>query len=237
MAGKRHLFLNGLQTVLKHHHIWQRVFYTALFIASLLICLLGHGITQPVQAKSTQCNVTEISKFQGRNGHRERELLEACKESKDLPPQERAKVLQRLAIVSYDSLGSLAYDRLGRGDRQGKIDRIESLLKESIDIGEKLGERSIVSDAQYTWAQISVSEVERVNFHGVEDKDAIAFYQQMKAAIDLLHRTENNPNQLSPVSRLQPQLAEARLLINTLPKFYDILTIKMTESENFRLQK
>jgi CHAT domain-containing protein len=236
MAGKRHLFLNGLQTVL-NHQVWYRIFYTTLFIISLLICLLGHGITQPVQAKSTQCNTTEIDKFQGKNGHRERELLEACQESKDISPQERAKVLRRLAIVSYDRIGSLAYDHFGRGDRKGKLDRVESLLKESIDIGEKLPDQSIVSDAQYTWAQISVSEVERINFHGVEDKAAIAFYQQMKVAIDLLHRTENDLSQLSPVSRLQPQLTKVRLLINTLPKFYDILTIGTTESENLRLQK
>jgi CHAT domain-containing protein len=236
MAGKRHLLLNGLQTVL-NHYVWYRIFYTALFIISLLICLLGHGMTQPAQAKSTQCDTAEIDKFQGKNGHRERELLEACKESKDLPPQERAKVLRRLAIVSYDSIGSLAYDQLGRGDRKGKIAHIESLLKESIDIGEKLRDRSIVNDAQYAWAQISVSEVERINFHGVEAKDAITLYQQMNSAIDLLHRTASNFDQLSPVYRLQPQLAEVRLLINNLPEFYNILTIKITQLENDRLGK
>jgi CHAT domain-containing protein len=235
MARKRHLLLNGLQIVL----VWHRIFYTALFIISLLICLLGNGMIQSMQAKSTQCNVTEIGKFRGKNGHRERELLEACKGNKDLLPQERAKILQRLAIVSYDGIGSLAYDQLSRGDRKGKLDRVESLLKESIDLGEKLLDQSIVNDARYTWAQISANEIERLNFGNLEKKspkDTVTFYQQLQATIALLRETEKHPTQ-SPIYDFQPKLGEARLLINHLPAFYEVLQAQISELETNRLDE
>ena len=124
----------------------KKLTYFLLALSTLALCFFPVLYSPSIATSQTTCNLIELNKFQDKNSNRSLEILESC--SKSLPDSaEKAEVLRRLAMISYDRVDSLAV--LKSGIRSKRIGSIETKLQESLALGKTLKRSDIVSNRHY----------------------------------------------------------------------------------------
>ncbi len=216
--------------------------FLLLSLITIVLCITLPFI--PTAISQPTCNLTELNKFQDKNNNRSFEILTTCRNTLPDSP-EKAEVLRRLAFIAYDRVDSKAV--IQSGTRVERIQAIESLLKESLELGKKLNDPKLIRDAHYSLAQLKTRELNRLDRTPTETdsslqmnlQKALDLQAQITATLQEFRDSERTPGiqSLSPspakpslenadaqIEQLQPKLYQARLLIDYLPKLYTLVS-------------
>jgi CHAT domain-containing protein len=250
LTPKITMFSNLFQRITKPYR------FLLLSLITIVLCITLPFIPKAISQNT--CNLTELNKFQDKNNNRSLEILTTCRNSLDDSP-EKAEVLRRLALIAYDRVDSNA--GIQSGTRAERIQGIESLLQESLDLGKKLNNPKLVSNANYSLAQLKIRELDRLGRMPIETdqspqvnlQNALDLQTQIAATLQKFRDSEGiqaiptspNPATLEPLDnleQLQPKLYQARLLIDYLPKLYSlvskqnkaIVTAQITQANDIR---
>ncbi len=230
--------------------------FLLLSLITIALCITLPFI--PASVSQTTCNLIELNKFQDKNSNRSLEILANCRNTLPESP-EKAEVLRRLALMSYDRIDSLT--TIQSGNRTERIKAIEALLQESFDLGKTLNNPTVMSNATYSRAQIKNRELDRLvrtpidveASSGATLQNTLELQTQIEATLEQFRESSvskaipstTTPPKLSPenldhrLEDLQPKLYQSRLLIDYLPKLYTLVSNQNTaiaKAELSRLQ-
>lgn len=223
------MFSNFFQRITKPYR------FLLLSLITIVLCITLPLIPQTIS--QTTCDLTALNKFQDKNNNRSFEILTTCRNTLPDSP-EKAEVLRSLALIAYDRVDSNA--ALQSGTRVERIKAIESLLQESLDLGKKLNNPKLISNANYSLAQLKIRELDRLGRNPLEtDQGSLMSLQktldlqtEIAATLQQFRDSENIQGSLespSQLEQLQPQLYQARLLIDYLPKLYTLVSTQNKE--------
>lgn len=227
------------------------------FILPIVLCVTLSLAFAPIASSQSGCNLVELNKFQDKNSNRSLEILKSCRTS--LPESiEKAEVLRLLALMSYDRIDSAT--AIQSGPRPERLNAIESLLKESADLGKNLNNSAMVSNANYSLAQIRSRELDRLlrtpidtdSSGEIQLQNALDLQSQIETTLEKFRDSETAlpsitllPGSSSKsesedtivarrLEQLQPKLYQARLLMEYLPRVYTLVSHqnKVIDQEN-----
>ena len=234
----------------------KKLTYFLLALSTLALCFFPVFYSPSIATAQTTCNLIELNKFQDKNSNRSLEILESC--SKSLPDSaEKAEVLRRLAMISYDRIDSAAAFK--SKTRSERLESIETRLQESLALGKTLKKSDIVSNANYSLAQIRNRELNRLirtpiemgQSSGIILQNVLEIQTQISATLQQFRDSNPDANKNSNsipsqplnskvttipsrIESIQPQLYESRLLVDYLPKLYSILSTQSQAIEQDR---
>jgi hypothetical protein len=237
LTPKITMFSNLFQRITKPYR------FLLLSLITIALCITLPFI--PTATSQTPCNLTELNKFQDKNNNRSLEILTTCRNSLDDSP-EKAEVLRRLALIAYDRVDSSAV--IQSGTRVERIQAIEGLLQESLNLGKKLNNLKLISNANYSLAQLKIRELDRLGRTPIKTdqapkvnlQNALDLQSQIAATLQQFRDSEGiqalstlpskpSPETLDNLEQLQPKLYQARLLIDYLPKLYSLVSTQNKE--------
>ncbi len=245
------MFSNRFQYIAKPYR------YLLFALITIALCITLPFISNVTA--TTTCDLVELNKFQDKNSNRSLEILTTCRNTL-ADSAEKAEVLRRLALIRYDRVDRGA--AIQAGERTKRIKELEAILQESLDLGKKLGDSSIISNANYSLAQLKIRELDRLGRTPINtDKapeitlqNALDLQTQIDATLQKFRESEGitsistqpykpssgNPDESDRrLQQLQPKLYQARLLIDYLPKLYTLVSSQnkaISDADTARLQ-